>query len=549
MKKLFLSVSISIQLFAQAEYVPVDNRVYDFLERMSIHHFLENYNSFEVPKTRMEIANHLTSLNNKSSQLDEVDQLILNDLRSEFEYEMVGTLEKCKSILGKNSYNFFSEDEKYLFHFSKKSMMNLFINLNFEAETISSNLNPANKFNSAFLFNVGGEMRGTLLDKVGFYLKGMNGVAKGNYDAALQKKELRYNFKFNERPNEAFFDETEGYLTANFNLVKLKLGRDRVNAGYGTNKIILGNNSPLFDYLSFNVNYDFFSFSYLHGKLLGKNSVIEDSISGTFNYLPEKYFAYHRLGFNVSENFNFGLGEAVVYGERSMDLSYLIPFTFFKSVEHSNRDRDNTMLFFDASSLHIPATKIFLIFLIDDIDFGKIGKGWWGNQTIFNLGLQSSPFYKILPIDFKLEYLRIEPYTYSHRLNRNSFTNYGYNLSSFMHPNSELIFFGINYRFTHRLTLTADFSFTQHGANVTNLDGTIKNVGGDINLGHRNFDAESIKFLDGNLEITRKYSASVQYEPVNQIFFYINAAFNSLSKMQNQSQHDSHIFIGTKLKF
>ena len=549
MKKLFLLLIISFKLFAQAEYVSVDNRVYDFLERMSILHFLENYNSFEVPKTRMEIANHLTSLLNNSFQLDEADQMMLKDFESEFEYELFGTLEKSKAIFGKDDYNFFSEDEKYLFLFSEKSRMNLFININAEAEGILGKNRPESKFKSAVLFNVGGEMRGTLLGKIGFFLKGMNGIAKGSYDAALLKNELKYNFKFNERPNESFFDETEGYVTADFDLVKLKLGRDRMNIGYGNNKMIIGSNSPLFDYLSFRVDYDFFSFSYLHGKLLGKNSVIMDSISSSYNFLPEKYFAYHRMGFNVSDDFNFGLGEVVVYGERSLDLSYLVPFTFFKSVEHSNRDRDNTMLFFDMNSLHIPQTKLFLIFLIDDIDFSKIGKGWWGNQTIFNLGLQSSPFYKNLPIDFKLEYLRIEPYAYSHRLNRNSFTNYGYNLSSNIQPNSELIFLGINYRFTHRLTLSADFSYSHHGANVLKPDGSIMNVGGDINLGHRTFDSESVKFLDGNLEIFRNYSTSVQYEPFNQISFFLNAAFTLSSTVQIQSQHDSQFFIGTKLKF
>ena len=468
MKKIFLSLIVSAQLLAQAEYVSVDNQVYNFLDQMNNLQVIDNYNSFEVPKTRLEIADQLRKVLLNTPRLDEVDQLILNDLKSEFEYELFGTLEKSKSIIGQNSYEFFSEDEKYLFFFLENSKMNLFINLNPSAEAILSKFDSEQKFKSAFLLNAGGEMRGTVLDKIGFYLKGTNGIAKGNYDAALLKKELKYNYKFNERPKESFFDETEGYITADFDLVKLKLGRDRMNIGYGSNKIILGNNSPLFDYVSFKVDYDFFSFSYLHGKLLGKNSVILDSISDSYNFLLDKHFAYHRMGFNISKELNFGIGEVVVYGERGLDLSYIVPFTFFKSVEHSNRDRDNTMLFFDISSLHIPKTKIFMTILIDDIDFSKIGKGWWGNQTILNLGVQSSPFYMHLPLDIKLEYLRVEPYTYSHRLNRNSFTNYSYNLSSFLQPNSELIFFGINYRFTHRLNLSADFTYSHHGANVFN---------------------------------------------------------------------------------
>ena len=47
---------MSCRLFAQAEYVDVANRVYEFLERMNNLQLIENYNSFETPKTRNEIA-------------------------------------------------------------------------------------------------------------------------------------------------------------------------------------------------------------------------------------------------------------------------------------------------------------------------------------------------------------------------------------------------------------------------------------------------------------------------------------------------------------
>ena len=255
------------------------------------------------------------------------------------------------------------------------------------------------------------------------------------------------------------------------------------------------------------------------------------------------------MGFDISPHFNFGFGEVVVYGERPFDLSYLVPFSFLKSVEHSNRDRDNTMLFFAFSNQSIPQTKIYFTFLIDDISFSKIGKGWWGNQTLFNIGVQSSPFYQSVPIDFKFEYLRLEPYTFSHRLNRNSFTNFGYNLGTFLQPNSELFFLGISYRFTNRLTLTADFSHCNHGTNIIKNDGTIKNVGGDIKLGHRTFDPETTQFLDGELEIIRNISAKIYYEPINQFSFFLNAAYSSNSSRNIKSQSSTQIFLGTSLKF
>ena len=451
--------------------------------------------------------------------------------------------------LGNKDYDFLAQKEKYIYYFSKESKMSLFLNLITEGELIFNRNGAADKTNSASLVNIGGELRGTIMNKVGFYVRGTNGIARGDRNTAILKKELQYNFKFNEKPDENFFDETQAYVTADFDLIKLKLGRDRLKLGYGANKSILDNNSPLFDYLSFKIDYDFFNFSYIHGKLLGDATFIDDSISGSYNFVPEKYFAYHRMGFDISPHFNFGFGEVVVYGERPLDLSYLVPFSFLKSVEHSNRDRDNTMLFFDYSNRSIPQTKIYFTLLIDDISFNKIGKGWWGNQTLFNIGVQSSPFYQSLPVDFKFEYLRIEPYTFTHRLSRNSFTHYGYSLSSSLQPNSELFFLGISYRFTSRLTLAADFSYSNHGANFVNNDGTINNVGGDIKLGHRTFDSETTKFLDGELEIFRNISTQIYYEPINQFSFFLNAAYSSNSTRKSKSQKDTQIFLGTSLKF
>lgn len=549
MKSWLLCIFISVNVFAQAEYVNVNNRVYDFLSRMNYLNYLKDYSSFQIPKTRNEIANYIKNLVPYQDQLDESDREFLNDLLIEFEYDLFRTFEHSSSLISNFNYKFFSDSEKYLYFFSDDARFNLFINLTAEEEIISKKINSEEKFSSANLLSWGGEMRGTILNKIGFYLRGTNGIANGSRDAILSKQELKYNFKFNEKPDEHFYDETQAYISGDFDLIKLKLARDRMNIGYGTEKFLLGNNSPLFDYLSLNLHYDFFSFDYLHAKLLGNTSYVFDTVSGDYFSMQEKYFAYHRLGFNFQPFFNLGLGEVVVYGERPFDLSYLVPFSFFKSVEHSNRDRDNTMLFFDFSSSFIPSSKIFFSFLIDDINIGKIGTGWWGNQTLFNAGIHSSPFYRNLAIEFRFEYLRLEPYTYSHRLNRNNFTQLGYNLSSSLQPNSELFLFGIRHRFTNRMSLAVDFTYTNHGANITKEDGTIVNVGGDINLGHRKFDSEVVKFLNGDLQISRTINTYFFYEPFNQLSFYLNFMCYHRSANQKLASNEIQIFAGTNLKF
>jgi uncharacterized UPF0160 family protein len=79
------------------------------------------------------------------------------------------------------------------------------------------------------------------------------------------------------------------------------------------------------------------------------------------------------------------------------------------------------------------------------------------------------------------------------------------------------------------------FNYKIHGANPLAADGSvIRNVGGDINLGHRTFDPEKVMFLDGYKEYSRYYSLAMIYEPVNQYFItlklnYINETLQTFN--------------------
>jgi hypothetical protein len=208
------------------------------------------------------------------------------------------------------------------------------------------------------------------------------------------------------------------------------------------------------------------------------------------------------------------------------------------------------MLFFDVSNNSVAGLKLFATLLIDDIQYGKIGKNWWGNLTMFNAGLYSANLYNILPIDFRFEYMRIEPYTFTHRLRRNNFTHYGYNINAAIQPNSELFFVQINYRFNKDLELNLKYSYVTHGANFLNGDGSVKeNVGGDITLGHRNSDPVTAYFLNGDLEILRTLNFLISFEPVNQIFLFLNLNYLNHDLKTSNSIDDLQGFVTLNMKF
>ncbi|MCK9210081.1 MAG: hypothetical protein M0P61_04510 [Ignavibacteriaceae bacterium] len=522
---------LPIFLYSQAEFVPASHPVYGFLERMDALHLIKEYDSFQKPKTRKAIAEYLHQVEANKNQLDLIDKNIFNDLRSEFNLELNGTTSTYQSIIDGDKYDLFTQKERFLyFNSSKKG--NLFINLTADADFISYKNNSA--IHSAGLLNVGGIIRGTLMNTFGFYIQGSNGFASGMKEAALQKKELQYNFKFNETDKETFFDDNEGHLSLDFDWLNIKFGRDRLLLGYGENKVILSDNSPKFDYLQLQFNYGIFSFFSFHGKMLGQSSIINDTVTAGVNFIKEKYMAYHHLGFNLTDNFTLGAGEIIIYGDRPLEFSYLNPFNFYKSVEHNNRDRDNAMIFFDLENRSVKGLKLFAMLLLDDINYGKLGTGWYGNQTLWNIGLSSYNLYNVIPIDFHFEYTRVEPYVFTHRLTNNNFTNFGYGLSSVVAPNSELFFSKINYRLTHRFEAAFSFSYTIHGANYLDKLGNVtKNIGGDFSVGHRVGDSETVKFLDGVKQIFRKATIDISYEPYNEIKLLVQYVFTNYSKQKN----------------
>jgi len=535
-------------LSAQTEYVPVDHKIYNYLDRLDALQIISGYNSFELPKTRHEIASFLKEAEVKRDKLDAADKASLDDYKIEFELEYSGTLNNSVSLFGKGDYGILNQEEKYIYFQNQPGTGTLFINLTGEGDLLLKNDRIAGTDNSAKLGIIGGEIRGSILDKFGFFIKGTNGLLSGDKETSYLRNDLQYNFKLNETSGSTFFDETQGYLTADFNLIRFKIGRDRLKIGYGFLGALVDDNSPPFDYLGMDINYGIFTFSYFHAKIAGDLSFIPDTLSGGTHVVGEKYLGYHRLGLNLSDKTEIGAGEFIIYADRPLEFSYLNPFNFYKSAEHAGEDRDNSMLFFDFSNRSIERLKLYGYLLIDDISFGKIGTGWYGNQTIWNLGLNSSNLYNIIPVDIKAEYLRIEPYVFTHRINATNFTNQGYALGTFTYPNSELFFTEFNYRFNYRCSASIGFVYGIHGANPINADGSVTNIGGDIALGHRVNDNETVHFLDGDLEYSRMTTASVNYEPFKEINFNFKINYLSQSLQNSVSKKEIQSFLTLAVK-
>lgn len=539
----------------QVGYVPVDDEIYNFLERMNNIGIISDYNSFELPKTRKTISNYLVQIIEDRNMLDNIDSKKLDDFLIEFEYDLYSSLEKSESLFPDLSFRYlFGPKEKFLYSYHDTSNTSLFVNFIWELDYLhNSNLSSSYKNNST-LYKFGGEFRGSIKNKIGFKVKTTNGSFWGNKSIAQSFSSLKYNYKFTKvttsEIGKNFFDETEAYLFGDFDYLRIKIGNDRKLIGHGNNKVLLSNNPPRMEYLSLEFQYKSIELSFMHGKLLGNQQLILDPIEGGINKVSDKYLAYHRIGITPSKHVQIGVGEMIVYSNRNIDLSYLNPFNFYKSIEHSNQDRDNSMLFFDFQNNSINKLKFYSTILIDDIDFGKIGTGWYGNQTMMSFGLLSSQLYNYFPIDFELQYIKIDPYVFTHRISDNNFTYSGFGMGSSLQPNSSSTILSLYYRPHHRINISLGYTYSIHGANETDENGnTIVNYGGDILLGHRVTDQEEVFFLKGEKEIYRTIRFSTEFEPIKSWIFSLNINYinNSLARSQHSKELFTSFTLHTKL--
>jgi hypothetical protein len=228
-----------------------------------------------------------------------------------------------------------------------------------------------------------------------------------------------------------------------------------------------------------------------------------------------KYLALHRVEVSLFDRLRIGASEMVIYQRLTPEFGYLNPVNFYKSAEHSLRDRDNAFLNFDLEYYPQPGWKFYGSWLIDDIDFSKMGTGWWGNEFAWQIGFTNTGFVKVIPdLDLTVEYTRIEPYVYSNRLHGNEYTHNRIGLGHHLDPNSDEWFTQLSYRPCRSWRAWCTVTYSRHGENVVLSDGLVAfNAGGNALEGHRDVDGVTAPFLAGFLVQTTGVELRASYEP------------------------------------
>ncbi|MBM4165802.1 MAG: capsule assembly Wzi family protein [Ignavibacteria bacterium] len=518
-------------LYSQVENVPVGNQVYEYLNRMNVKGILPQYSSTILPISRKEIGDMLKVIETKKEQLSSVDKKYLEKFQREFAFEL-GVVEQNSLLFKSDMKEIFSDKEKYLYAFqdSSATMYLEFLGSLFY-KTVSGNNNTTNFETEQH----GVRIRGTFKNRLGYFISVTNGTVFGDRNFALTEPRLRQNYKFNDL-NTPYFDETEAYLRGDADFFQVEIGREYTTIGTGfSDKLLLSQNAPVFDLIRFDMEYKSLRFVSLQGRL-EQDKPMFSGLTIVEDIRETKYLALHRLEFPLLEKFKIGLSEMIIYQRFSPEWAYLNPFTFYKSLEHALGDRDNAFMSFDVEYFPFSDYKLYGTMLLDDIDFPKVGNHWWGNELGWQAGIFHTNFFSCDNLDAVAEYTRIEPYVYSNRVQGNDYSHRNVGLGHHLQPNSDEIFFQLNYRASEQLRLYSSVAFERHGENYFQ-GSTYINVGGNVLEGHRSFDDSTAYFLDGNLLKTFSFQLRASYEPINNFFVIGLYEF----KNENETWHSKKI--------
>jgi len=507
---------------AQVEHVPAAHPVYEFLDRMHTRGIIRGFSRAVLPMNRAAVAGLLRSAAEKRNGLSPAEQKILARFSDEFIAEDDGR--QNPSVLFRDGFEgAFADREKFLYTWANGDRSTTFFMEAIgtaEYRTMLSDGDPV----SVFIGQAGGRFRGTLGGAVGYGLQATNGTLSGDTAFARSDRVLGQTSNFGDWGN-TFFDFSEAHIAAAWSWGSLSLGRERLLAGNGIGgRTAVGWNAPVFDAVRFDAHAGDFRFTYFHGFLLAEL----ERIDGKRPYYADKYVVYHRAEADLFDLLRFGVFESVIYSERQVDPAYLNPINFYKSVEHAEGDRDNPMLGFDIQTVGMGGTEAYGSWTIDDVDFSKMGSGWWGNKFIWQAGVVND---RLIPnMRIGVEYTRIEPYVYSHVLRNNDYTHKNAALGLELPPNSDELLLHASWWPGPALSLSASLSLTRHGRNEYNDDGELLvNHGGEISerfvFGESN---EKAPFLDGIRENRQLATASLRWEPVRNAFLDLTYRFRRI---------------------
>ena len=457
---------ISIDSSAQQVFQHVNNtNIYEFIDELANEKIVE-INTVVKPYSRKFIFQKLSEAKLKMERLNSRQK---NDLDFYF-----------KDYI-KESEDFTSPPSSIEFKKSNKRLDAFF----YRDSLFTLSINPV--FGYAFYKNQngslhhkfsGGEMFG-YYKNWGFYANLRDNFESKRMNSPVYLTQRMGSEYKNNLSGGVDYSEMRGGITYSNKWVSVGLIKDHFVWGNNYNgSVIFSGRTPSFAQFFIKAKpVDWFEFNYVHGYLV--SGIVDSVNSYTINKVNRLVYQQKLLSANFFtvkpvKNLFISAGNSVVYSNMANNPVYLIPFFFYKSLDHTyspngNNGGQNAQMFLDISSRNIKHVHLYSSVFIDEISFSRMmDKTKQSNLVSFKLGVRSSNlFFKNL--FFTAEYTRTNPIVYKHYITTTTFSSNDFNLGHYLKDNSREFFLSLMYKPISRMVLRFSNTNAQVGNNYPDI--------------------------------------------------------------------------------
>jgi hypothetical protein len=288
-----------------------------------------------------------------------------------------------------------------------------------------------------YLNSKGLELRGLIGNKIGFYSSLTDNQENGakfyasRVDSLNAAQGVGFYKIFKPTPTgnkgQDYFDY-RGYITFKLaKIVDVQYGYDKNFIGNGYRSLLLSDMAAPTLFLKLNTKVWKLNYQNLFMEL---TPTFKGASGGAV--LNKKYAAMHHLGIQITDNFNLGLFESVIFQRKNkFEFGYMVPVIFYRAVESGLGSGDNAMLGADFKINFEQHFQIYGQVAMDEFKLSYFKTKNWGNKIGGQAGFKYIDVAGIKNLDLQLEWNIVRPYTYSHFDSTTSYTHYNQPLA---HP-------------------------------------------------------------------------------------------------------------------
>lgn len=493
-----------------AQNIPVSlsyTKVYDFIDELIMDGVVTNQTAIR-PYTRNQIADMLTQAQRADSLLSNRQQNELKFYLNEFALENDLMVDNFVQYTDRRTFSLSLADPQ----FSYKSLNNMFkmrirpilggdVMLSKKGAIIQRWWGAEIQMDIAKHLSIWGSLRdnswnGNWLNTDYFpsdYAR-ING-ARIHYGASQQTPALSNipGVQYKEATYGGDFSDSKGGINLYSWWGSIGIQRENIRWGdsYHSSNILSGRN-PAVPMITLQLTpCKWFQFDYFHAWLVSNvldstYYYLENTTNGNAslkNYRPyNKFMAANMFTFTPIKHLSVSLGNSIVYAEQSLQVAYLIPIAFYKSLDHLltkgvRTQNQNSQVFASISVRPINHLQLYGSFFLDEVKFSRFKLSEPENNPISYLVGFNWSGWPIDGLSLKGEFMRSYIACYTHSIDVLTWASNSYNMGHYMGDNAQSIYAELAYRPVRglllKLSYTNDMKYNSYSYLRDNISETI----------------------------------------------------------------------------